>query len=652
MQAIKRLKAQYDNILQQLQHHVVTAQKYGADNNDISKMKSRIPSYAFINTLPCYDNLDQVPEIISFQQERNTIISQHLLERGIEADTEYKKAREYIDHGAYIQALSILYKLEGYLNSNQLIESVNRYFFLSDVLDNNGQLYYYKQDKNQTTYSLYPTSNKKIDEKALIQKIAYVISNCANILYYIDSDGKLHAYDLAARKHIKLGKTPLLSVKNVQVKKSIGKAYLFTPGNDYQNTSTELYELNLIDGKTTCLLKNIKKVISFSGTKLAYLTDVESKKNENVSITAVFDIETHSNIAVTSGEDIDICGYTKASVIYTIKAPNENNKDIYSKDLNNHSHAILLEKNILGFCDIINNNVYYYIGNSRSQTLVSISEDGNNRNEISFCIKNILFQLGDWIYFIRGNAYNAVLCRAKLDGSESSIVAPEIKKFVSIKSGYLYYIDDSNSLRKVLMDGSYEEYLKHNVDEVLCINENTICYTAFDDSMSIPQVDGTNQIRYIKSIYSINTDGAGCRKLVYDIADANEYDNEFVYYTTPVNRDSIQLFSKLDVFSGNTDELLEIKIEPKGGCYIATSIYGSYDCPEVWRFRRFRDNVLANTWYGKAFIKLYYTISPSMVKFFGETYWFKSFFKKVLDGINEDLKNRGVDDSPYEDRNW
>lgn len=25
------------------------------------------------------------------------------------------------------------------------------------------------------------------------------------------------------------------------------------------------------------------------------------------------------------------------------------------------------------------------------------------------------------------------------------------------------------------------------------------------------------------------------------------------------------------------------------GCYVATCVYGSYDCPEVWTLRRFRD---------------------------------------------------------------
>ena len=50
------------------------------------------------------------------------------------------------------------------------------------------------------------------------------------------------------------------------------------------------------------------------------------------------------------------------------------------------------------------------------------------------------------------------------------------------------------------------------------------------------------------------------------------------------------------------------------GCYVATAVYGSYDCPEVWTLRRFRDKVLAKTWYGRLFIHLYYAVSPTAVK--------------------------------------
>ena len=43
--------------------------------------------------------------------------------------------------------------------------------------------------------------------------------------------------------------------------------------------------------------------------------------------------------------------------------------------------------------------------------------------------------------------------------------------------------------------------------------------------------------------------------------------------------------------------------------------------------RRFRDYTLAESWYGRAFIRTYYAISPTLVKWFGETNWFKKMWK-------------------------
>lgn len=87
-----------------------------------------------------------------------------------------------------------------------------------------------------------------------------------------------------------------------------------------------------------------------------------------------------------------------------------------------------------------------------------------------------------------------------------------------------------------------------------------------------------------------------------------------------------------------------------GGCYVATAVYGSYDCPEVWTLRRFRDDTLASTWYGRAFIRTYYKISPTLVKWFGKTEWFKSMWKPTLDRMVQKLNANGVEDTPYNDR--
>ncbi len=89
-----------------------------------------------------------------------------------------------------------------------------------------------------------------------------------------------------------------------------------------------------------------------------------------------------------------------------------------------------------------------------------------------------------------------------------------------------------------------------------------------------------------------------------------------------------------------------------GGCYIATAVYGSYDCPQVWTLRRYRDTTLAATWYGRAFIKTYYAISPTLVEWFGDTMWFKNLWKVKLDRMVAKLQQQGVADTAYEDKVW
>ena len=92
--------------------------------------------------------------------------------------------------------------------------------------------------------------------------------------------------------------------------------------------------------------------------------------------------------------------------------------------------------------------------------------------------------------------------------------------------------------------------------------------------------------------------------------------------------------------------------KPSGGCYVATCVYGSYDCPEVWTLRRFRDETLAKTWYGRAFIHTYYAISPTIVKWFGDTNWFKNMWRGTLDKMVENLNAKGVPNTAYDDIDW
>lgn len=88
------------------------------------------------------------------------------------------------------------------------------------------------------------------------------------------------------------------------------------------------------------------------------------------------------------------------------------------------------------------------------------------------------------------------------------------------------------------------------------------------------------------------------------------------------------------------------------GCYVATCVYGSYDCPEVWTLRRFRDYCLDKTWYGRLFIKCYYAISPIIVKWFGDNQWFKNLWKPVLNRMVSKLQENGYKSTAYRDKNY
>lgn len=100
------------------------------------------------------------------------------------------------------------------------------------------------------------------------------------------------------------------------------------------------------------------------------------------------------------------------------------------------------------------------------------------------------------------------------------------------------------------------------------------------------------------------------------------------------------------------DEQAELHNETHGkkqGCYIATCVYGSYDCPQVWILRRYRDEILKKSVPGRCFVAVYYAISPTLVHVLGRNVKVREAWRGMLDGIVRRLRNRGFADEPYLD---
>lgn len=91
----------------------------------------------------------------------------------------------------------------------------------------------------------------------------------------------------------------------------------------------------------------------------------------------------------------------------------------------------------------------------------------------------------------------------------------------------------------------------------------------------------------------------------------------------------------------------ELSKKKQGGCYVATAVYGSYDCPEVWVLRRFRDETLMQTKIGRSFVRTYYTLSPLAVRVGGAG--LKAIVKLPLERLVNALRLKGVSDAPYSD---
>ena len=104
-------------------------------------------------------------------------------------------------------------------------------------------------------------------------------------------------------------------------------------------------------------------------------------------------------------------------------------------------------------------------------------------------------------------------------------------------------------------------------------------------------------------------------------------------------------------YTASLNETLRQMHSPVGtdGCYIATAVYGSYDCPEVWTLRRFRDEVLGKSMGGRMFIKAYYALSPILAKGLGKGMAQKAC-RMALDPFVAYLQSQGISSNQYKGR--
>ncbi len=111
-----------------------------------------------------------------------------------------------------------------------------------------------------------------------------------------------------------------------------------------------------------------------------------------------------------------------------------------------------------------------------------------------------------------------------------------------------------------------------------------------------------------------------------------KYARRAIQYASPEKRAEYEaIVSRKQSEAHNKLEEIDRSSKNNGGCYIATAVYGSYQAYEVLELRKFRDEVLAKSWFGRIFIKTYYLVSPPIANWLKNAHKTNAFVKKILD---------------------
>lgn len=289
----------------------------------------------------------------------------------------------------------------------------------------------------------------------------------------------------------------------------------------------------------------------------------------------------------------------------------------------------------------------------------------------------------------------------KYTGNSSEVIIPDDVNIIGSDTFYNYN-SSANShfvfIKKIIIPDSVEKieeeaflFLKEleavrlpNNEKFVIIEDGTFNYCESLKTITIPSsvkiigasafsgtglthVDLPDSVQEIgdHSFYSCDnlryvSIGNSCNKIYYNIfgnKDEGGFSSKAVIYYPDD-------FKNKEVLKGYSDDFpKDIKILPISekkeylkneenteGCYIATCVYGSYDCPPVWTLRRYRDYMLSQNFLGRLFIKIYYSISPTIVDLFGNYKWFNQFFGAALDKLVDKLNKDGVENTPYNDK--
>ena len=594
---------------------------YEADKvNELIGLKGKLE--VKLNRVALYNDIYEIPAVKREIDNDSSIISERLKASGIDAEVEYSKALNLLRENKSLEAIAILKSLRGYKDSKKYISRLNKSFIYDgELLVIASNSYYFTKDNNDTLdlkdlkkeaknqepintnlYSLYRVKDQHKEEKPLISGISRLITTYADRMYYL-KDGEKNTERLCCYSFSESSEAELLAVKKDSLGLDSDEDYFFTKDssrlyikvllnneepkgclNSFKKKKPELndnikngnnfslLELDLVNSEAKTIIEGLVEVEGFYDTHIFYTKAKLSFKREEDNIEA-HQVTLHS-YDTGSGEDLeildneaDIHNVIGDSVIYTRFNPSIYNSNLYQYNLKTGEER-LIESNVYKYYGVIDDRIYYLVGNKDYSSLFCNSLNGLDRHEIMQDIEYIVFTEAGWIYCVRGYGINSVLMRISKDGSRREYVCTGYSELIKISNGLIYYLNYLNELHIVRYDGT-DDFICDNIsdDNIIIsdsiyymrrelVSNNKLSYSSLDGTTkpsnnktggclngcssifkkpatstmpAIIKEERTSKLESNNSLYKMDLEGHNQIKLAFDIVSIKDFD-DYIYF--------------------------------------------------------------------------------------------------------------------------
>ena len=266
----------------------------------------------------------------------------------------------------------------------------------------------------------------------------------------------------------------------------------------------------------------LRGVIAAYGDVIFYISaqevpdeDSDDPKKTKIEETLhVYSLADRSNIGIL-GSDCNVESVSEDKVIYSQWTPNDWNKDLWVFDIKTLQKT-LIETNVYDFEFATPNKVLYRVGNDNYNVLYSNNYEGTERSSFPDIGLIVLYQSG-WLYALDGND----LYKISEDGKQGIKVCSNFEQLVESNPTTLYYMDTADRLHVCKVDGTG--------NRIICSNVPWYDIYVDKDYIHLIRKEDTGPKTENYSLYKIDLNGDNLRKIQFNIVDAVDFDENYIY---------------------------------------------------------------------------------------------------------------------------